>query len=122
MKKLIVTGIILVLLIVAGVSTWQHFRDVRLRHAVVGNWRGTGGSRFSLTIAPDGSESWGTPRPDAYSGTWQISHGILILTTTNTTVHGGSSLIGGHLRLRVVHLSDHYFVYRMDTKTYALTK
>jgi hypothetical protein len=125
MKKLIITGISLVLLIVVFVLTWQHFRDVKLRHEVVGSWRGIGGSRFSMTIASDGSQSWGTTnRPDFISGTWRIRHGILILTTTNEyhRFHGGSSLVGVVMRCRVVHLDDQEFVFDMGTNTITLTR
>jgi hypothetical protein len=125
MKKRICIGISLVVLIVAALLFWQHSRppsDARIRQTVSGSWIGKN-DKFIMTITPDGSYAYGTsPSHNAFSGTWQIQDGFFIMTTTNSTAHGGSSLIGSVLRCRVVHFDDHEFAFDMGGETMTLKR
>jgi len=121
MKNIIIIGISLVLLIVASVLVWRHFRDAELRRQIVGSW--TNRDRFVMTITPDGSFSFGTsPSHDEIGGTWRIKDGVFITTTTKSPRN--NALAGGVVRYRIIHLNDHQFVFELggDKTTTTLTR
>jgi len=53
MRKIIVIGTILVLVIVASLLVWLHSGDSKYRHDIAGTW--TYNQDGAFTIAPDGS-------------------------------------------------------------------
>ena len=113
MKMAIVVSV--VAFILASVVAWQHFRDAKLRHEVVGSWHCA--DSYVMRISPDGSFLAGSsPSHDSISGTWQIKDGDFIATTTKLATQGGTALNGGHVRLivrfRIVHLDVNQFVYQ----------
>jgi hypothetical protein len=112
MRKIIVIGIIVVLVVVAFLVVWQHSRDSKYRHDIAGTW--TYNQDGAFTIAPDGSWSIMESKrkgTNSFAGTWQITDGVFYMTTTNSRIEQGPSAVGGVQRYRIVHVDDHTLIY-----------
>jgi hypothetical protein len=125
MKKLIVIGACVVLLILAFLMVRQHHQppsDSEISQKVPGSWIGKN-KKFVMTITPDGSYAYGTsPTHNSVGGTWQIRDGFFIMTITNSTAHGGQALVGVVSRCRVIHFDDHQFAYDMGGETFTFKR
>jgi hypothetical protein len=96
MKKLIISGIGLVLLVVVSVLLRQHFRplsDAEIRQKVVGTWSVPPSASDTATIIneihSDGSfvSKWSSATSDiSLEGRWDVQGGSVVLTLTNA--HG----------------------------------
>ena len=125
MKKLIIIGVGLVLVIAATLLFWHHSRrpsDTEIRQKVPGSWTGKN-KKFLMTVTPDGSYAYGTsPTHNAIGGTWEIKDGFFIMTITNSTAHGGGALVGVVQRCRVIHFDEHEFAFDMGGETFTLKR
>jgi hypothetical protein len=124
MKKLIIIGVGLVIIILVAALSWQHFRhssDDKLGKQVTGTWIREGPG--TLTITPDGSFSSVFSMPDhtnIFTGTWQIADGVFLMTLTNASVPQARKLIGGVERYKIVHMDDHKFMYDENGQIHTL--
>ena len=116
MKKIIIIGISVALLIIASLLFWLHSRspsDTKIGQRVAGTWtRARGGP---LVVNPDGSwaiKSLGDSPTNSYAGTWQIKGGVLSMTITNGLVEGGHSPVGGIIGYKIIRVDDHQLVYK----------
>ena len=112
MKKLIIIGAGIAILILISVLSWQHFRDANIRQKICGSWRASNAEpSFMMTFAPDGSFWFGmSPYHNGFSGTWRVSDGFVFMTTTSFYNNGRQSRIISHLRLNISRLDDHQLV------------
>ena len=131
MKKLIIIGVGLVIIILVAALSWQHFRhpsDDKLGKQVTGTWIREGPG--TLTITPDGSFSSVFAMPDhtnIFTGTWQIADGFFLMTLTNASVPQSRNLqtrnlIGRVERYKIVHVDEHQFTYMAGGRTNILTR
>jgi hypothetical protein len=131
MKKLIIIGAGLVIIILVAALSWQRFRhpsDDKLGRQVAGSWIREGPG--TLTITPDGGFSSEFSMPDhtnIFTGTWQIADGVFLMTFTNASVPQARNLqtrnlIGRVERYKIVHVDDHKFMYEENGQIHTLNR
>jgi hypothetical protein len=111
MKKSIIIGLGIILLVVVSIIVRQHFRppsDAEISRKIVGTWKNRGSGVMAL--APDGSfsNSWkaGT-RIRTFEGTWSVKDGEFILTSTKRDAIPFSDVN----RSKIILADDHDLIY-----------
>jgi hypothetical protein len=127
MKKIIIIGIGVVVLIIAAVLSW-HFKTLREADAntfrkLIGGWhvQYVDGLNNVTTIRPDASFACSVIPADNrgllydYKGTLQVKNGIVIETVTN---HSDTNVqVPFTARLPIVRLNNNSFVVRTNGTT-----
>jgi hypothetical protein len=83
--------------------------DATIHRQIVGVW--TFNQDGALTIASDGGWSiteWERKGSNSFAGTWQITNGVLCLTTTDSRI---KSMVGKTDRYKITHLDDKTLIY-----------
>ena len=119
MKKIIVTGFAIGLLIIATLLLWHHTRpsgDAAIRQKLIGSWGSENPAiKGAVTFSPDGSftvnETFGlgtNTHPVQYAGTWQVEDGYLVTRTAQGS--SGGVHVEPITRQKIIHVNDQEFV------------
>ena len=124
------TCVVVVLVCVCfNFAYWQPRSDSLIRQKIIGTWTrdGVGVARFLA----DGSYSsaWTNRRSEppkawSYAGTWQVTNGNCLMTTTNTGAWNAtnSQAIGSTELWKIVRLKDTELVWKLDNQTVTLMR
>jgi hypothetical protein len=120
MKKLIIIGCCLVLLLVACVLTWHHFRvpsDAEIRHKIMGGWATTDGTETIFDFAQDGSYTEG--HLAQLGGVWQVEDRVLTLKMTKFPAgfKQPQGVVLAPFKFRIIDVDDQHIVYTENTTT-----
>jgi ABC-type glycerol-3-phosphate transport system substrate-binding protein len=120
MRKIVVTGFAIGLLIVVTLLLWHHIRhpgDAAIRQKLIGSWGSENPAiKGAVTFNPDGSfavnETFGlgtNAHPVQYAGTWQVEDGFLVTRTAQGS--SGGVHVEPITRDKIIRVNDQEWVF-----------
>lgn len=112
MKKFIVIGLGIVLLLVVSGLVWQHHKppsDAEIHQTIIGTWRNPGGYG-QMTLDSDGSfsSSWKAGNhTNTFYGTWHVKDGELTMAGTNRNAPPFSDTS----RSKIIQVDSHVLIF-----------
>jgi hypothetical protein len=107
---------LLLVCIVALISTDCGGQDAMLRQTIAGEWRSDDIGSYSLLLATNGYFDAEIGQKGTAAGTWQIKDGLLVMTYTRSNFIPISCVNS----CKIIRVDDHILTYTDNTKTNSL--